>query len=197
MKIFATALVLVIAGLGIWALLPDNKSNDVAVASSSPAPTDYIDYSTPTPISSVAVIATSAPTPTKTPVRTATPTPLGQGGQGPKPVRTPVFANMISLNGSGEYGVVALTANSNDLAKFSFNLSGFPAGMSQSAYIANGTCSNIGSKVYNLNHLLNGSSTTTLNVNFLDIAQSQNNLVVVVNSPAEEFPIPYSCGQLR
>lgn len=193
MKIFISFLVLALAGLGVWALWPDENS-DVALVSISPSPTvsspaDIAESPTPTPSVTTRATPQASPSPV--------PTPQGQGGEGPPPSRAPVFTSMASMNGSGQYGVVAVMANEDDLAMVSFNLTGGPGGVYQHASIVSGTCSSIGGAVYSLQPLMNGSSTTTLNVDFLDIVENKNRLAVVVYSPEDTFPITYACGQLR
>jgi hypothetical protein len=189
MKTFVTLAVLVVVGLGVWALWP--KNTDLTIEATPSASSLAIASATALPI------VTETPTPMGTVTPTPTSTPFGQGGQGPAPTRRPVFANMVSVNSSGQYGVAALTANSNDLAVVSFNMIGGPIGVYQHASIVTGTCANIGGPVYTLEPLFNGSSTTTIDANFLDIAQSKSKLAVVVYSPEGFFQMPYACGQLR
>lgn len=193
MKLFISLLVVALIAVGIWTLWP-NESDEVTVLSTattspSASPVDdlaFLDTPTPTPV----------PTRSVTPRVTATPVP-GQGGQGPAPVRAPVFVTMTSMNGSGQYGKAAITANDDDLAVVWFNLSAGPGNVFQRAAIVSGTCSSMGSTAYALNPLRNGSSTTTLDANFLDIARSETSLAIVVFGPGDQSPFPYACGQLR
>jgi hypothetical protein len=193
MKLFISLLAVAVIAVGVWALWP-NGSDEVTVlstATTSPSASSVDDLAflqTPTP--------TPVPTRSATPRVTPTPVP-GQGGQGPAPVRVPVFITMNSMNGSGQYGTATITANDDDLATVWFNLNAGPGNVRQHASIVNGTCSSIGSTVFALQPLLNGSSMTTLNANFLDVTQSQSKLAIVVFSPEDRFQFPYACGQLR
>jgi hypothetical protein len=189
--------IIAIVGFGVWAFWP-NKGIDVALQM-SPSPTEYPAVSE-TPV----FTATATPSPKRTATPrvspTASPTPLGQGGEGPRPSRTPLFATMTSVNGSNQYGVAAVTAvtaSDNDQAVVSFNMNGGPIGVYQDASIVNGTCAHIGSPVYALQPLFNGSSTTTLAIDFLDISQAQSSLAIVVYNPEGRSQFPYACGQLR
>jgi hypothetical protein len=195
MKIFITLLVLVIIGLGAWALWSGNGNNASVVIrsnSNTPVPSSASAYVTNPPLS---VAVTPKATATPTPRRTASPTPQGQGGTGTIPPRAPIFATLDTINGSGESGVVALTANGNDLATLTFNMTGYPAGASQRVDIVNGTCVNPGDVAYELTPLMNGASMSTININFLDLAQSKDQLAIMVYSPDEQTQ--YACGQLR
>ena len=184
MKIFTSLLVLGVIALGAW-LWWSRGSTEVAL---EPSPSTYVLDST-----------TETPTPFLTSEATpyVSPTPLGQGGAGPLPVRAPVFVAMSSTNGSGEYGVAAVLANDNDLAQVSFNLVSAPVGVYQHAYIMHGTCASLGSIAYALEPLINGSSITTLDADFLDVTRSQGSLAIVVYSPDDQVGIPYACGQLH
>ena len=186
MKILTAILLLgAVALVGAWLWWPRNNPD---VALESPSPTPYLyDYYTETPTPYI----TSQATPS------IAPTPLGQGGAGPAPVRRPVFITLDSLNGSGEYGVAAIIANKNDLAEVAFNVVLAPVGVYQQAYIMSGTCANLKDIVFALAPLINGSSTTTLNADFLDVVRAEGQLAVVVYSPLAESPIPYACGQLH
>lgn len=195
MKIFNTILVIAIVGFGIWAIWFSDNNVEVALQSSTPTP--YVTAS-----STPNLNATTSPLATATPLVSKTPTPSdqadqGQGGTGPAPDRVPVFVTMNSVNASGEYGVSAVIADDNDLAVVSFNLQGFPVGVYQNAYIVKGTCDGLGEIMFSLIPLINGSSISALDVDFLDVAQSQNRLAIVVYGPQDQSQIQYACGQLR
>ena len=186
MKILTAILLLgAVALVGAWLWWPRNNPD---VALESPSPTPYLyDYYTETPTPYI----TSQATPS------IAPTPLGQGGAGPAPVRRPVFITLDSLNGSGEYGVAAIIANKNDLAEVAFNVVLAPVGVYQQAYVMSGTCANLKDIVFALAPLINGSSTTTLNADFLDVVHGQSQLAIAIYGPPEQSAIPYACGQLR
>ena len=194
MRIFLTLVILAIIGFGAWIIWGDN---DIDVAGESPSPTAFTFFE-----ETSAPFAEETPSPTaiarvSTPRATVRPTatPLGQGGEGPAPVRSPVFVAMYALNGSGQHGVAALTASENDQAVISFNL----VGVFQQAYVFTGTCFNLGSIRYALSPLMNGGSMTTLNADFLDLAQSQSSLAIAVYGPPDSTQTQniYACGQLR
>lgn len=200
MKTFITLLVLVALGFGAWELWGTNKnavdvayqSSDTASASVSPYVTDYPSI-TQTPVATSQASATT--TPRATPRKTATPAP-GIGGTGTPPPRAPIFTNLTSRNDSGESGVVALTANRNDLATFDFNMNGFPVGISQKVGILNGTCDRLSTVAWWLEPLMNGTSMSILQNDYLEIAQSKNRYAIVVYGP-NNSDLVYACGQLR
>lgn len=196
MKTFITLLVLVALGFGAWELWGANKNGaDVAYQSSGTASASASPYVTDYPSITEAPVATSQPSATTTPRKTATPAP-GVGGAGTPPPRAPIFTTLTSQNDSGESGVVALTANSNDLATFTFNMNGYTVGASQKVGILNGTCSSLGTVAWWLEPLQNGTSMSILQNDYLDIAQSKNKYAVVVYSP-NDSSLVYACGQLR
>lgn len=193
MKTFITLLVIVAIGFGVWKFWSANNTNvayqstDSTSATSSPYVTDY-------PAITEAPVATSQASATVAPRNTATPAP-GLGGSATLPPRAPIFANLASMNGSQESGVVALTANDNDLATFTFNMNNYPYGESQKVAIVGGTCSSMGNVAWWLQPLMNGSSMSILQTNYLDIAQSKTRYAVVVYGLDNQTP--YACGQLR
>jgi len=129
-------------------------------------------------------------------VTTATPTPTGTVTATPVP--TAIQSASITLgeqNDSGESGTMALTALSGNRTQVVLTLTGAPT-TAQPAHIHTGSCANLGGIKYNLTNVVNGTSTTTINVALNTLLTTQLPLAVNVHKSASEINTYVACGDL-
>lgn len=112
---------------------------------------------------------------------------LAQGGS--------VTVNMAAQNNSGEAGTATLTAQGNK-TQVTVNLSGAPAGVAQPVHIHDGSCANLNPKPkYPLTSLMNGQSTTTLDVPLSTL--TAGGMAINAHKSAQDIPTYVSCGDIR
>jgi hypothetical protein len=96
---------------------------------------------------------------------------------------------------SGESGIVTMK-EAEGRVTVSINLAaGSTASVAQPAHIHSGTCPGVGAIVYPLNPVVNGQSTTALNVSMSQLFQ-QLPLVINVHRSNAEIATYTSCGAL-
>ena len=104
---------------------------------------------------------------------------------------------VVSLNEeneSGETGTATLTEE-NDQVTVILDMTGFEPDVSQPAHIHTGTCPDVAGVVYPLTNVLNGSSTTVLDVTLAQL-KSELPLGLNVHKSAQEVAVYTACGDL-
>ena len=102
-------------------------------------------------------------------------------------------ADLKAQNNSGEDGTVVLSGMPNGTTQVEITLNG-AAGLTQPAHIHLGNCSKLDpNPVYTLHDVVNGQSTTTLNVQIGDLLGGR--YAVEVHKSASDT-LPVACGEL-
>lgn len=102
---------------------------------------------------------------------------------------------MLSAQGDSNESGVATLQETGGRVTVSIFLTGYTAGAVQPAHIHSGVCPGVGEVVYPLNSVVNGRSTTELNVSLAQLMQ-QLPLAVNVHKSNAEIGIYTSCGSL-
>jgi hypothetical protein len=106
----------------------------------------------------------------------------------------PVTIHLAAMNGSGETGVATLTAHG-DQTVVELKMAGAPAGP-QPAHFHTGTCDNYAPRpLYPLHPVLNGLSTTTLDVPVGTL--TAGTLVINVHHSLDDIATIASCAVAR
>lgn len=106
--------------------------------------------------------------------------------------------NLNALNNSGEFGTATLTETTDQQTSVVLRMQDVGEPMvTQPAHINIGRCPNPGEVKYPLNDVVNGTSTTILNLKFLDIINSADQLAVSITKSASESSVFVSCGDLK
>lgn len=95
-------------------------------------------------------------------------------------------------NNSGESGIASLSAKGKSVI-VTVNLKGTPSGISQPAHIHIGECPGVGEVKYPLTALVNGKSTTTIDVSMEDLI-TQTPLAINVHKSKTDIKTYVSCG---
>ncbi|HEY4520457.1 MAG TPA: hypothetical protein VJJ72_01495 [Candidatus Paceibacterota bacterium] len=191
MKIFLSLLVaaLIVGGVWFWA---NNGSLEEQVTEVENTPLTALEPDAGGQEDEI------SPMPTATPeAQEPISPPIARVQATPTPTPAPVFRTVNQLNSSGESGVVAITVDANGRAVVSFNVVGAPAGIGQPAYIYRGVCSSAQEVVYRLEPLINGSSSTTLDVSFNSLVNGEGSLAIIIHKSVEELEHRFACAQLR
>lgn len=98
-------------------------------------------------------------------------------------------------NDSGESGTLVLTTE-NGKTRAVLTINGEPAGSSQPAHIHTGACESIGAVLYPLNLVVNGTSTTLLNIPIATILESTTDLSVNVHKSETDIGTYVACGDI-
>lgn len=106
-----------------------------------------------------------------------------------------IQVRLEELNNSSEKGTAVIKQTDDNKTEVFISILGAPKNIKQPAHIHLGTCSNHGNIKYPLNDLLNGKSSTTLNVS-LDEIMSQDPLSINVHKSLKEPDTMVSCGDI-
>ncbi|HWA51729.1 MAG TPA: hypothetical protein VG895_01585 [Patescibacteria group bacterium] len=112
----------------------------------------------------------------------------------PSPTPSVVTVALDTQNKSGESGTATLQ-EVNGQVVVTLNMAGFPKGIEQPAHIHLGSCPNPGAIKYPLTSVMNGTSTTTLNVT-MDQLKSMMPLAINVHKSVAQSSTYYSCGDV-
>ncbi len=104
-----------------------------------------------------------------------------------------VTIEMKATNDSGVSGKAVLTQLENNKTRVEITLSGMPSGAIEPAHIHTGKCPNVGAIKWPLSNVVNGVSTTDLDVS-LTYLKSQLPLAINTHKSAEEMKVFMSCG---
>lgn len=102
---------------------------------------------------------------------------------------------MLSAQGNSNESGVATLKETNGQTTVSISLTGNTENVAQPAHIHAGVCPGVGAVVYPLNSVVNGQSTTMLDVSIAQLMQ-QLPLAVNVHKSNEEISTYTSCGSL-
>ncbi len=103
--------------------------------------------------------------------------------------------DLAALNDSGQKGTIQITSQQNQTL-VEINITEKQANLPQPAHIHKGDCKNPGEIVYPLNEVINGKSTTVLNVS-LDKLNEQKPLVVNVHKSNTELENYTACSEVK
>lgn len=106
----------------------------------------------------------------------------------------PLTVTLTAQNNSGESGTAVLESQAGGKTKVTLNLTGAPKAP-QPAHIHVGSCPTPGAVKYPLNNVINGKSTSVIDV-ALDALKSLLPLAVNVHKSATEASVYVSCGNL-
>ncbi len=107
----------------------------------------------------------------------------------------PVTVTLSPESNSGESGTATLTDLGNSQTKVDVTINGEPAGASQPEHIHKGTCSNLNpAPAYALNPLVNGTSTTTVDVSLSTLQSGQ--FAINGHKSAQELSTYVFCGDI-
>ncbi len=98
-------------------------------------------------------------------------------------------------NDSGQSGSATLTQDGGDVT-VTLTTTGFTEGVSQPAHIHSGTCEELGSALYSLENVENGSSETVLEISLGEILANLP-LAVNVHKSADESDVYTACGDME
>jgi hypothetical protein len=104
-----------------------------------------------------------------------------------------VTVTLNAQNGSGQNGTATLTAMGNQ-TQVVINVSGEPSGASEPDHIHTGTCANLGGVKYPLANVVNGTSTTVVNVP-LSTLQS-GTYAINLHKSAAQIGVYVACGDI-
>lgn len=113
----------------------------------------------------------------------------------PQPDLKTMTVALAAENNSGESGT-ALFKEVDGKTLVTVTLTGAPKGVAQPAHIHVGECPGVGAIKYPLTSVVNGQSTTTLNVT-MDQIMAQGKLALNVHKSAAQSKIYVSCGALK
>ncbi len=102
--------------------------------------------------------------------------------------------SLVEQNDSGQNGTVALTEVGNQV-RVVLTLTD-PVSTSEPAHIHTGRCPSPGGIVFELDPVVNGTSTTTLNTTLTDL-RARGDLAVNVHKSEAESGVYYSCADLN
>lgn len=105
-----------------------------------------------------------------------------------------VVINLQQLNNSGESGIAILEEKAGYL-NVTLNVVGGKTGVPQPAHIHVGTCPGLGTIKYSLKDVVNGVSTTVLNVNLAQLKQGLP-LAINVHESNDNFKNYTACGEV-
>lgn len=120
---------------------------------------------------------------------------LLQGQKSTTPTTNQITVNLSAQNGSGQSGTATLVETNGKSVTVTFNLTGAPKDISQPAHIHMGTCAKLGAIKYPLTNVINGKSTTTLDVNFGQL-KSDLPLAINVHKSTIQSNVYVSCANL-
>ncbi|MCH8325853.1 MAG: hypothetical protein IIB83_04735 [Bacteroidetes bacterium] len=105
-----------------------------------------------------------------------------------------ITVELTEENDSDESGKAKLVEENNQVT-VTINMDGFPEDVSQPAHIHLGSCLDVGEVKYPLTNILNGESTTTIDVT-LDQLKSELPLAINIHKSVDEAGVYVSCGNI-
>ncbi|HCM68674.1 MAG TPA: hypothetical protein DIS62_06830 [Candidatus Kerfeldbacteria bacterium] len=133
--------------------------------------------------------------PSPSPTVTLSPSPSPIVSASPTPAGTVIF-DLDEQNNSNEDGKVTLIPLVGNKTQVVLNVENVPARVSQPAHIHVGECPSPGAVKYALTPVVNGTSTTTLNVTVAQL-KAQGKLAVNVHKSANEISTYVACADLK
>ena len=107
---------------------------------------------------------------------------------------TKITVELNAESDSGESGKAKLVEENNQVT-VTISLDGAPEDVSQPAHIHLGSCPEVGGVQYPLTNILNGESTTTIDVT-LDQLKSELPLAINIHKSVDEVSVYVSCGNI-
>lgn len=104
---------------------------------------------------------------------------------------------LTEQNASGQTGTVEITATDDGKAIINLTMDGTPSSVPQPAHIHLGQCPTPGAVKYPLTNVVNGKSTTTLDVDLDTLWADATNLAINVHKSSQELNVYTSCGNLE
>lgn len=111
-------------------------------------------------------------------------------------VVTQTTVTLNSQNDSGESGTATFTSLTEGGTQVVLSLTGAPADEPQPAHIHIGTCADIGAVSLPLSAVVNGQSTTVLNVSLASLLEATTSLAVNVHKSIAESNVYVACGDI-
>ena len=106
-----------------------------------------------------------------------------------------IMINLTEQNNSGEFGTATLEEKDGQVI-VTLSMTGSPQNVSQPAHIHNGSCPDVVGVIYPLTNVLNGESTTTLNVTF-DQLEDKLPLGINIHQSVENASVYVACGDIE
>ncbi len=100
-------------------------------------------------------------------------------------------------NGSGQSGTATLKPTKDGKVTVTIDLTGGKFTAAQPAHIHEGSCPTPGTVKFPLTNVVNGNSTTTLNVSMADLLKAAPKLAVNVHKSAAEVSSYTACGNIQ
>lgn len=132
---------------------------------------------------------TSTPEPSATAIPTSSPIPTGS-------IQGQTQIQLSEQNNSGQSGTATLSEQ-NGKVVVRLQLSGGNFTEPQPAHIHLGSCPNPGTVLYPLSTVVNGTSTTTLNVSMDQLLAKGDALAINVHKSAADIQTYTACGNLK
>lgn len=185
-KSIAVSAAALLAALSFAACAGEEATPTVSATSTSVA--TAVPTSTGSPAATSTIAATSSPAATGTTV-----TPTATSASTPAAVIT---INLTAQNNSGQAGTATLTAKGNQ-TEVVMNLSTGPAGASteQPVHIHTGTCASLGDVAHGLTNLVNGKSTTTVDVSLSTLLNGT--FAINAHKSGAEASVYTACGEVK
>lgn len=120
---------------------------------------------------------------------TTTPPSFSQKEQGGQ-----VVVNLAQLNNSGELGT-AILEEKGGYAVVTLNVNGGKNGVEQPAHLHTDTCPGLGAVKYQLKNVVDGTSTTTLNVSLVQLKQDLP-LALNIHESTDNYKDYVACGEV-
>ena len=105
-----------------------------------------------------------------------------------------ITVNLATQNNSGISGTATLTAQGNQ-TQVVINVTGEAAGASMPDHIHTGTCATLGGVKYPLANVVNGTSTTTVNVSLATLESAT--YAINLHKSAQEINVYTACGDIK
>ena len=117
---------------------------------------------------------------------------------GIEPVSTTesISIELSDYSGSGQSGTASLS-EVDGKAVIEISVSGYDAQGPQPAHIHSGLCPRIGPVIHKLSDVIDGTSTTTLNIPLNDVLSSGDELNINVHASYDDFKTYTACGDLK
>ena len=106
-----------------------------------------------------------------------------------------ITVELTEENDSDESGKAKLVEENNQVTVVTISMDGAPEDVSQPAHIHLGSCLDVGEVKYPLTNILNGESTTTIDVT-LDQLKSELPLAINIHKSVDEAGVYVSCGNI-
>jgi hypothetical protein len=107
-----------------------------------------------------------------------------------------VTVQMIEVRDSGLNGMAVITPKGRYASQVAIQMTGAPSGTRETASIYTGSCELIGGNAYLLNDLVNGLSTTTIEVSLSELLGQQLPLAINIQDTSESATST-ACGDIE